>query len=648
MRKISIPGFFRQWIIITPSVIFLLLSPALFAQKTFRADAIPQSLRPYANAVVRLSETEHTVVSPSMFETRRRHVITVMNLQGVDEGIIVAPYNKLIQIKSLKATIYDAAGNVLKKLKMSEFDDLSMISRFSLFEDDRMMRYIPQVNTLPYTVEYECEMRFKTTFFLPSWRPQNHPGLAVERSTCRFVAPADFALRYNIHGLTPAAEQILPSGKQKQMQWTLENIPAWRDEPFLPPVDSISPWVMFAPVDFEIDGMKGRFTDWEEYGLWCYNNLLKGRSKLPEETLARIRKMTERIESPREKARKIYEYCQQKNRYVSIQKGKTGGISPMPAAEVDKLSYGDCKALCNYTRVLLEAVGISAYYAIIEADQRPENPPETFANAGFGNHIVLCLPMEGDTVWLECTDDKVPFGYLGSFTGNRKALLCTPEGGRLARTVGYRSEDNRQESVAQFKLDATGTLTGNITNRFTGTQYDNRDESSAVLNAERLNELKKMYPGFPEMEVRNYLLTFDKEQATATEHLQLESFRFASITGNRMYVPVNPVDVLKSLPRDLRTRTHDVYIANGYSDSTVISFTVPVGYKIENMPQPVNINEHFGTYHFALTAENNTITVRRRLQLNNVTLPPEKYNDVLNFLKKVYACDRAKTVLVKE
>ncbi len=623
-----------------------LFSASLFAQNTYRADAIPQSLRPYANAVVRLSETVHTVTSPSTFETTRRYAVTIMNTQGVGEGVIVVHYNKLTQVKSIKATIYDASGNVLKKIKMSEFDDLSMISRFSLFEDDRMLKFVPQVNKLPYTVEYECESRTKATFFLPAWRPQNRPGLAIEQSSCRFVTPVDFALRYNIHGLTPAAEQTI--GKQKQAAWTLETIPAWRDEPFLPPVDSISPWVMSAPVSFEIDGMKGRFVNWKEYGQWCYDNLLKGRDKLPDETIVRVRKMTEGISSSHEKARKVYEYCQEKNRYISIQKGKTGGISPTPAAEVDRLSYGDCKALCNYTRALLEAVGIHAFYAIIQADECPANPPETFANANFGNHIVLCLPLNGDTVWLECTNNKAPFGYLGSFTGNRKALLCAPDGGRLARTTIYRPEDNRQESAAQFVIDAKGTLTGSFTNRFTGMQYDSRDEALTTLNAERVNDLKKIYSSFPDMEIRSYSLTFDKEQTVATEHLQLESERFASVTGNRMYVPVNPVNAFESLPRDLRTRTHDVYMMNGYKDIDSISFVIPPGYKVENIPPPVDLNESFGVCHFETVAKDNTIHVYRSLQLNDLVLPSGRYNDVAGFLKKVYNSDHSKLVLVKE
>ena len=620
----------------------------IFAQTTaFRVDDIPQTLLPYSNAVVRLSETVHTISSPSMYETTKRHAVTVMNTQGVNEGIIAIFYSKLTQVKSLRATIYDADGRVLKKLKMSDFDDLSMINNFSLYEEDRILKYIPQINRLPYTVEYECQLQTKTTFFLPSWRPQNRPGLAIEQSSCKFLSPVNYEVRYNTHGLKPSTEEILPSGKQKQTMWTLENIPAWRDEPFLPPVDSITPWVMSAPVNFEIDGMKGSFTNWEEFSLWCYNNLLKSNGKLSGETLAHIRKITEGISDSREKARIIYEYCQNKNRYVSIQKGKTGGISPRSISEVDVLSYGDCKALCNYTRVLLETVGIPAFYAIVHADERPVNPPENFANANFGNHIILCLPLEGDTVWLECTNNNAPFGYIGSFTGNRKALLLKTEGERIARTTVYKPEDNRQESVTQFTLNEEGALSGHFVKQFSGIQYNNRNDEFTTLNAERTNELKKIYSSFPEMEILSYSLTFDKNKTIASERMQLESNRFASISNNRMYVLVNPVSMLESLPRDLRNRTQNVYITTGFIDSDSISISFPKNYKVENIPPPVKISDDFGVYDFEVKIDNNTLNIHRKFQLNNILLPAERYNDVANFLKKVYASDHSKVVLVK-
>jgi hypothetical protein len=58
-----------------------------------------------------------------------------------------------------------------------------------------------------------------------------------------------------------------------------------------------------------------------------------------------------RRKEPIMKAKLIYDYVQQKSRYVSIQVG-IGGWKPMDASDVDRLGYGDCKGLTNYTKAL--------------------------------------------------------------------------------------------------------------------------------------------------------------------------------------------------------------------------------------------------------------------------------------------------------
>jgi len=88
-------------------------------------------------------------------------------------------------------------------------------------------------------------------------------------------------------------------------------------------------------------------------GNWQKENLLKGRRDLSETTIQEVTTLVSKASTNKEKAKLIYQYVQNKTRYISIQLG-IGGWKPILASEVDRLGYGDCKALTNYTKALLD------------------------------------------------------------------------------------------------------------------------------------------------------------------------------------------------------------------------------------------------------------------------------------------------------
>ncbi len=151
--------------------------------------------------------------------------------------------------------------------------------------------------------------------------------------------------------------------------------------------------------------------------------------------------LTKDASSDKDKAKILYNYLQKNTRYISIQIG-IGGLEPFPASEVDRLGYGDCKALANYMRSMLSAVNIPSYYCIVKAGRRKESFHKTFANAQDGNHVILCIPFKNDTTWLECTSQNLPFGFLSDFTDDRDVVACTENGGVIMHTPKYINSTN--------------------------------------------------------------------------------------------------------------------------------------------------------------------------------------------------------------
>ncbi|WP_296108935.1 transglutaminase family protein [uncultured Alistipes sp.] len=130
-------------------------------------------------------------------------------------------------------------------------------------------------------------------------------------------------------------------------------MPAVCSETSSSPLIDLVPVVYAVPHRFEYEKTQGSMENWESYGRWqC--SLLEGRDLLPEELRAEVHRRTDALGTPREKVRALYDYLGETTRYISIQLG-IGGLQPMPAEEVFRTKFGDCKALSNYLKACLRS-----------------------------------------------------------------------------------------------------------------------------------------------------------------------------------------------------------------------------------------------------------------------------------------------------
>jgi transglutaminase-like putative cysteine protease len=131
-----------------------------------------------------------------------------------------------------------------------------------------------------------------------------------------------------------------------------------------------------------------------EFGKWMHDQLLTGTEAVPQSTKEDVIRLTQGIDSNLEKARIVYQYIQDRTRYISIQIG-IGGWKPMSAMEVDQLGYGDCKGLTNYTKSLMEIAGVDAYYTVVYGGKEIIDLDSEFSSLQ-GNHVILTLPTDGE------------------------------------------------------------------------------------------------------------------------------------------------------------------------------------------------------------------------------------------------------------
>jgi hypothetical protein len=632
---VLLPCFFFNW-------------DAFGQQPGYDVSAIPDSLRENADAVVREEQQVVTVTKPDKVDYKIHEVITILDEQGKDHGRLQVEYSKFFDIKSLHARLYDAHGNLLSSYKESDFQDESPDWNYQLYSDMRIKSLSPQSVVYPYTVALDFEMKSSQSLYIADLLESDEDDISVSHFTYSLTTAADFPVRIKtFHILSPALSSSMKG--QVTRVWQQDGIMARKSEPLSPTVRGYLPEVWVAPEKFSYGGIMGNDSSWNQLGQWTYDHLLKGRDALTPEMNARVADLVRGADSPGEKARRIYAYMQQRSRYISVQIG-IGGFQPAPASEVDRLGYGDCKGLVNYTMALLHAAGVPALYAEVMSGKNQTSFLSDFPSADQGDHVILCLPFSGDTQWLECTSQQIPFGYLGEFTDDRDVLVISSHGGVIAHTSTYPAAGNLQERISKLTLDSQGNLSGEMTTTFRGTDFEDRVYLDGMTQAQQLEKLRSIYP-MSDMNIRSFRLDYEKTaHPVALEHIGFSSARYGVTQEHRMFFEVNPVNRITEtgIPASVRHRKNPVLIRRGYTELDSIYYLLPPGNRVEFLPGDTLLENEYGTYRIHAQADGNRLLYMRRLEIKEGLHPASTYGDLLNFYTAAYVLDAQQLVLTRD
>lgn len=624
---------------------FLLLVFNVFSQENIYSSlTIPEELVKNANAVVRLNMQNVLIESQRKMMLKSKRIITVLNEEGNSFVGAISGYDKYNKIKKIEAIIYDAHGEEIKKIKKKDFVDYSAVDGGTLYSDSRMlfMSYVP--TKYPYTVEFVCEMETPNTAGIPSWQPIEGYFLSIEKNSYSVSDFTDLGLR--VKEINLKEFDVKKTGSANQLDYVISNMSAVKPEAMSPGLSKFAPRVLLAVDKFHFYGVDGQASNWLEFGNWIHDKLLNGRGELTDITKDKILDLTNNIENPIEKAKIVYQYVQDNTRYISVQVG-IGGVQPISAMEVDKLKYGDCKGLTNYTQALLKVVGVESYYTVVEAGRYISDFYEDFASLEQGNHIILCIPTGDKYVWLDCTSQKHPFGFIGDFTDDRNVLVVKSGGSEIVKTCKYSNKTNHKTTKSEISLFTNGSIQANIGIKTQGIKYDNRffikDQSDRDIN----EFYKETWGYVNNLEINDYKFRNDKKSVEFFEDLKVEATNYATKIGDRLMFKPNCFDRNSFVPDRYRNRKLSMEIQRGYLDEDIFEISIPKGYLVEASPNKKEIVNKFGEYVIDFSIENNKITYQRKLLIRKGNYSKEDYNLYREFRRNVSKLDNSKIVLIK-
>ncbi len=606
---------------------------------------IPEELLKGVNVVVRESSVQFIIKSTNESVTKYKYVVTILNENGDDESILYIFYDKFSKPLNIRGARYNLLGMEEDKLKKSDIKDQSAISGGTIDGDGRIKIVDLSNSSYPYTLEYEYELKHENSLFYPIWRPVPKEKSSIQHASFQVESHID-NIRFKEVNIADKVLKTSENGLTKYY-WEIKNYKPLKKEAYGMPFSHLTPKVYTAPINFSYEKYKGNMTSWKSYGDWI-TLLNKKRNVLPEKTIVKIKTLIGGAKNKEEKVRRIYNYLQENTRYVSIQLG-IGGWQPFLASEVDKTGYGDCKALTNYTKSLLEQVNINAYYTLVRAGKNRNKIHSDFPSQQF-NHVFLCVPISSDTIWLECTSQTTPFGYLGTFTNDRDVLVINDNGGTLVHTPDYLQNDNLQTRTADVKIDLQGNALIDVKTNYSGLQFEN-DNLNYYLHQSYEEQKKWLYNklDLSGIKIKNFKLEQSGDVIPMGEEtLKLAAPKYASINKKRIFLQPNILNKLSKYPPKVEDRKTNVIIKTAFIDKDVVTYTLPDGYATEYKPAGVHFESKFGEFTTSLKVNENTLVYSRTLKIVKGVFPPEDYDELRSFIKKIVKSDKSKIVLVKK
>ena len=617
----------------------------ILAQKTeYTAFNIADSLKQNANAVVRLNQVAIDVLSQRDMTISTVRTITVLNEKGLSAIDAIENYNKTTTIKDIEATIYDGFGKEIKKIKRKDFKDQSAVGGSTLFSDSRYLYLDYTPTQYPFTMVYKSELQTSTTAFIPQWYPVSNYYVSVEKSILNVTYPATLGFKKKEFNF--ANFNIIKTlDTSTQLSYTASNLPVQKFEDYSQAFSTFFPKVMMGLEQFHLESVDGKAKTWQEFGEWYSSEILAGTTALSEETKSKMKVLVGDEKDPIKKAKLIYDYVQKKSRYISIQVG-IGGWKPMLATDVDRLGYGDCKALTNYTKALLAAVDVPSYNVILYGDSSKKNIESDFVSMQ-GNHMILAIPNGNKYTWLECTSQDDPFGFQGSFTDDRDVLVVKPGGGEIVHTDIYEG-NNTQFSTGSYTLSTSGDLNGNIAIVSRGSQFVSKASLANTHPTEQDNHYKSYWRNINNLKINSIDFKNDKEVVSFTEKITLSATNYGNLSDGKMMFAANAYNQYLASVKRIRNRKNSFEIQRGFLDTDLITITLPAGFTIEFMPTSYELKSKFGEYAAAfIKNDDSTLLYNRTLSIKKGLYSNTEYDEYRLFIEQISKYDNAKLILTQ-
>ncbi|WP_296618847.1 DUF3857 domain-containing protein, partial [Marivirga sp.] len=217
------------------------------------------------NATVIKDETVFTIKSKKQAIVTNEYVAIIHNKYAKRAKQITIFYDDFIDVKDAEVTIHSMDGKRVKKIKLKDFEDYG-IGLSNTASDSRLKYYEPTITTYPYIIKVSYELHKSGSLHYPVWKPQQEENMEIKSASFTIEDYSGNGIQYKKHQLS---EPTIKHRDGAQIyKWKVTDLSPFEFEYYNNSWEDYTAMLYTAPKNFEMDGIEGDMSTWEDFGKW--------------------------------------------------------------------------------------------------------------------------------------------------------------------------------------------------------------------------------------------------------------------------------------------------------------------------------------------------------------------------------------------
>ncbi|MGH9845185.1 MAG: DUF3857 domain-containing protein [Blastocatellia bacterium] len=431
------------------------------------------------------------------------------------------------------------------------------------------------------------------------------------------------------------------------------NMPAFREEPRMPPVNEVCTWML---VFYSPDMKKDPAAYWKDYGKQVHE-AYKGEMKVNDDIRRASAEAIGNATTPEQKIERLFDFCRTKIKNINddasgltaeqLQKLKDNK-SP---ADTLKRGYGTGIDIDFLFAALAAAAGFEARLARL-SDRSTRFFDSNFTDPYFIRAYNIAVKINDKWQFFDPASTYVPFGMLRWQEEGIQALVSDGKEPQFVSTQLSPAEKSMQKRTAKLRLTEDGSLEGEVRVEYTGhfavSMKEDYDDETAEQRESKVRDSVKSRIGADVTEIKVESATDPLKPFAYSYKVRVPGY--AERTGKRLFL--QPAFFQKGVAQMFPTsdRQHDIYFHFPWMEEDQVTIELPAGFALDNAeaPSPLNFGQA-GKYEVSLgvTQDKKQLDYKRQLRFSGLIFKQEVYPNLKRAFDAVHKQDNH-TVTLKQ